>query len=167
MTTKKAFIIGAIITSILGVIGHFLYEWSNENKFVALFCAVNESTQEHLKLLFFPFLLWIIISHFVLNDTSKEYFRNGAISCFSGLLSIVVIFYTYTGVLGYSIDFINIAIYFIGVIISFYILYRLEMSQKSLKASIYYGILFFIIMSFLFFIFTSAPPYLGLFISPV
>lgn len=74
MTTKKAFIIGAIITSILGVISHFLYEWSGENKFVALFCAVNESTWEHLKLLFFPFLLWIIISHFVLNDTSKEYF---------------------------------------------------------------------------------------------
>lgn len=43
-----------IFISVLGVLLHFTYEWSGDNAVVGLFSAVNESTWEHLKLLFFP-----------------------------------------------------------------------------------------------------------------
>ena len=46
-----------IFISVLGVLLHFTYEWSGDNAVVGLFSAVNESTWEQLKLLFFPFLL--------------------------------------------------------------------------------------------------------------
>ena len=49
-----------IFISVLGVLLHFTYEWSGDNAVVGLFSAVNESTWEHLKLLFFPFLLRVI-----------------------------------------------------------------------------------------------------------
>ena len=49
-----------IFISVLGVLLHFTYEWSGDNAVVGLFSAVNESTWEHLKLLFFPFLLLTI-----------------------------------------------------------------------------------------------------------
>lgn len=44
-----------IFISILGVLLHFTYEWSGDNPAVGLFSAVNESTWEHLKLIFFPY----------------------------------------------------------------------------------------------------------------
>ena len=47
-------IFSVIFTWILGTILHFLYEWSGDNKIIASFSAVNESTWEHLKLVFFP-----------------------------------------------------------------------------------------------------------------
>lgn len=36
--------LGFIFTGVLGVLLHFLYEWSGENEYVALFSAVSEST---------------------------------------------------------------------------------------------------------------------------
>ena len=54
-------IIETVLIIILGIILHFLYEWSGKNKFVATFSAVNESTWEHLKLAFFPILIFGIV----------------------------------------------------------------------------------------------------------
>ena len=51
-------IAGAILVCAMGTLAHFVYEWSGNNPVVGLFCAVNESTWEHIKLLFFPMLLY-------------------------------------------------------------------------------------------------------------
>lgn len=56
-TTNKLNFFRFFFISILGVLLHFTYEWSNDNPAVGLFSAVNESTWEHLKLIFFPMLL--------------------------------------------------------------------------------------------------------------
>ena len=50
-----------IFISVLGVLLHFTYEWFGDNAVVGLFSAVNESTWEHLKLLFFPIMLLTIL----------------------------------------------------------------------------------------------------------
>lgn len=52
---------------VLGTLSHFFFDWSGENRLVGIFAAVNESTWEHLKLLFFPALLfwvseWILLA---------------------------------------------------------------------------------------------------------
>ncbi len=44
------FIIEGLVITILGSVLHFTYEWTGQNKFVAYFAAVNESTWEHIKL---------------------------------------------------------------------------------------------------------------------
>ena len=44
---------------VLGTFSHFFFDWSGENRLVGIFAAVNESTWEHLKLLFFPALLFL------------------------------------------------------------------------------------------------------------
>ncbi len=56
--------LGILFTAALGSFGHFAYDLSKENILVALFCPVNESTWEHLKLLFFPFLLFSLLRLF-------------------------------------------------------------------------------------------------------
>lgn len=60
-TTNKLNFFRFFFISILGVLLHFTYEWSNDNPAVGLFSAVNESTWEHLKLIFFPMLLLTMI----------------------------------------------------------------------------------------------------------
>lgn len=56
-TTKSVFIyhiFSAVFCIVLGTILHFTYKWSNNNNFIGIFSATNESTWEHLKLVFFP-----------------------------------------------------------------------------------------------------------------
>lgn len=57
-------IFSVIFTFILGTLLHFTYKLSGENVIVASFSAINESVWEHLKLLYFPMLLTLIIRLF-------------------------------------------------------------------------------------------------------
>ena len=57
-------VVGLTFTALLGTILHFLYEWTNL-LFVAPISAVNESTWEHMKLVFIPSFLFSIIQSFI------------------------------------------------------------------------------------------------------
>ena len=67
-------IIGAVFTIITGTLLHFVYEWSGESLFVGIFSPINESVWEHLKLLFFPMSVWILIGYFIFGKT-ENYFK--------------------------------------------------------------------------------------------
>lgn len=41
---------GFAFVSIVGTLWHFIYQWTGDNRLVALVCPVNESPWEHLKL---------------------------------------------------------------------------------------------------------------------
>src|SRR5690606_8039947 len=47
--------------SLVGSLLHFAYDWSRHNRFVAVFAAVNESYWEHIKIAFWPVLVWFIV----------------------------------------------------------------------------------------------------------
>ena len=64
-------IIGAVFTIITGTLLHFVYEWSGESLFVGIFSPINESVWEHLKLLFFPMSVWILIGYFIFGKTEN------------------------------------------------------------------------------------------------
>ena len=50
-------IIGFLTVCALSGVFHFIYDWSGKQAWIGFFCPVNESTWEHLKLLFFPVLV--------------------------------------------------------------------------------------------------------------
>ena len=52
---------GFLWTVAAGTLLHFVYDWSGGNQIAAAFSGVNESTWEHMKLLFFPLFLSLII----------------------------------------------------------------------------------------------------------
>ena len=95
-------VVGGAAVLALGAAAHFFYEWSGNNFFVGMFSPVNESVWEHMKLAFFPMLLF----SFAANLFLKKDYPGAASSALCGaLLStalIPVIFYTYSGVLGYN-----------------------------------------------------------------
>lgn len=163
----KYSIIGFIFVSIAGTISHFVFGWSNYNPVFGAFFSVNESTWEHLKLLFFPYLIWTIAEYFLLKK-EKGILISKCIGVISGMLAIVIFFYTYTGITGKSIDILNILSFFVGTGTSFLVDYNLIKSKK-LNKDIYntIAIAVFIIIGALFFIFTFAPPLIPLFKDPI
>ena len=59
---------GFAVTSLLGTVLHFLYEWLGEAVWIAPFSGVNESTWEHMKLLFWPMLAFAAFERLFFED---------------------------------------------------------------------------------------------------
>ena len=60
-TLNKYMILGTIFVSVLGSLAHFFYDWTNNNAFVGLLTPINESTWEHMKLIFFQCFSFLYI----------------------------------------------------------------------------------------------------------
>lgn len=178
---KKIFgycVLGFVFVSILGCLSHFCYEWSGENRIVALFCPVNESTWEHMKLLFFPTVIYTIFFSCRCSEY-KSVTASMLLSNIIGIFSIPVLFYTYSGIYGNHVTFIDIAIFFVCSALVFYLAYHWIVRQKRKEINgcncvIYrqvenYEMLIIIVNCILvicFFIFTFYPPSWGIFQSP-
>ena len=158
-------VISTIIIMISGVLLHFAYEWSGDNKFVGLITPVNESIWEHLKLLFFPMVCSLIIGYFYVGKNYNNYVCAKTLGIIVSMIFIVIFYYTYSGVIGKNIDFINISSFFVAVLLGQYISYRnifsLEFCNRK-KVIIYLGV-----MTVLFVLFSFNPPDIGLFKNPV
>jgi hypothetical protein len=93
---KKYIISGIIFTIVFGSLLHFFYDWSGKNAIVGLFSPINESVFEHLKLLYFPMLLWIVPGYFIYGKKNRNYFLSSFIGLVCGLILTPVLFYLYT-----------------------------------------------------------------------
>ena len=166
LSLKTAEIVLFIIACILGVLSHFFYEWSGNNPIVALFSPVNESTWEHLKLIFYPILIVSVIEYFFLKEVYPNYICVKFTSTLLAMGITFVLFYTYTGVYGKNVDFINIAIFFIAMAVGY--LYSFNNLSTNKKPGSIPGlcILGISIMFFFFCLFTANPPGIGLFEVP-
>ena len=166
---RKLEIIGFFCVSIPGTLLHFAYEFFHYNFIVGLFAPVNESTFEHLKLLLYPMLAYSVIEYLILKK--KKSTNLNSFLCaktrgiISGITSIIVLFYTYLGILGFNVDFINIAIYFIAVMIAFCVSYAFTINKKKDDHCLL-CLFILAVLVILFLIFTIYPVDIGLFRSP-
>ena len=154
-------LIGFGVTSLFGTLLHFLYEWLGKAIWIAPFSGVNESTWEHMKLLFWPMFIYAIVESFFFRE--REDFWNVKLrGILLGLLLIPVLFYTYNGVIGKSPDWINVAIFFISAAIAYIYETRLFNSTKVSGGSDKWVVALSVI-ALLFVIFTFATPRLEIF----
>lgn len=116
---KKYEIVCCILACILGVLFHFVYEFSGQNALLGLFVPVNEAVWEHLKLIFYPILLMSLAEYFIFKINDEGFFCIKLKAALLGMASTIIIYYTYSGIIGQNLDFVNIAIYFISMIISY------------------------------------------------
>ena len=108
---KKITGLGILWTLVLGTLSHFFYQWSHENMLVGLFSPVNESVWEHLKLLFFPALTYMLIEQKVMGKAMPGLFGKNLLGLFAGLLAMPLLFYGYTAFSGKSILWVDIGIF--------------------------------------------------------
>jgi hypothetical protein len=159
----KNYILAFLIIGALGTLGHFVYNWSGENTILGYFTPVNESAWEHLKLLFFPTIIFSVFEYFLMKEKPQNYPFAVSISLLIGLISIVTIFYTYSGVLGFKIEWFNIAIYYIALLIMLItkaILLSLKLEVGILN---WIALIWIFVMALTFIFFTYNPLDLGIF----
>ncbi|MBQ8840202.1 MAG: hypothetical protein IJ004_02655 [Clostridia bacterium] len=159
-------LMGFGFASLGGTLLHFLYNWLGKAVWIAPFSGVNESTWEHMKLLFWPMLIFSIVQGFFFKDYS-DFWCVKLRGTLLGLLLIPVLFYTYNGIIGKSPDWLNIAIFFISLGIAYLYEARLFNSGKlSCKRPTLAKIMLFAV-GILFVVFTFAPPEINLFKDPL
>ena len=109
---KKYMISGIVFTSAAGILSHFLYQWSGKNPLLALISPVNESTWEHMKLIFFPMLLFSLFASTRLKEAAPSLTGALILGNLLGTLSIPILFYTYTGITGQNFFIADLAVFF-------------------------------------------------------
>ena len=159
---KSSTILGICFVLITGTLSHFVYEWTGQSYFVGFIVPVNESTWEHMKLIFFPMLLFAFFMKWKLQDSFPCIGTSLMAGILAGTASIPIIYYTYTGILGHHTLVFDILTFVAAVLIAFTATFRLT---KSCNAQKYRFLLFgaVIFLMLCFFMFTYAPPDIGLF----
>ena len=121
---KRFCFLGALFVIVLGSLAHFFYDWSGNNILIGLFAPVNESTWEHMKLVFFPMLIFSIFSYFKLKEAYPCILSALLSGILIGTFLIPVVFYTYSGILGMNKFLGDIATFIFAVVVSFISIYK-------------------------------------------
>lgn len=157
---------GFCLTSLGGTLLHFLYEWTNESILTALFSGVNESTWEHMKLLFWPLFLFALIQRRFFKDYNN-FWSIKLCGILSGLILIPVLFYTLNGCFGKTPDWLNISIFFVSAAAVFLLETRLFKKDSLQCRSPQLAFIVICLIGVLFVAFTFVPPLIPLFKDPV
>jgi len=124
---------GWIVTMVGGVALHFVFNWSGRQSLVGVVSAVNESTWEHMKILFVPMFLFSVVQLFGQEKPGSNFLAVRAGSILAGMAAIPVLFYTYTGILGRSVPWVNILIFALAALGTILLDYR-WMSEKRFSS---------------------------------
>lgn len=151
----------------LGSILHFVYDWSGNNAFVGIFAPVNESVWEHLKLTFWPTLLWWLWGYYRFAKrvifSLKQWLFPGLISLVAAPIFIVSFYYTYTGAFGIHSLFLDILSLLIGIIIAQLVALHFYRHSALNACNLYLALAILVLLIAIFIIFTFSPPHIPLF----
>jgi len=157
---------GFAVTSLVGTILHFLYDWLGKAVWIAPFSGVNESTWEHMKLLFWPMLLFGIVQSFFFRD-KVDFWCVKLRGIILGMFLIPIIFYTYNGVIGKSPDWLNIAIFFVTAAVVYIYETKLFLNDRLRCIFQKIAVAILILIAILFVVFTFLTPEIGIFKDPL
>lgn len=168
MKKSKAFkftIISGIFVIILGTLLHFVYEWTGDNKIIGAFSAINESTWEHLKLIFYPMIISTILGYFIIGKYYSNFLCARLFGILTAIIFTVIFFYTYSGIIGRNFAFIDISIFFVAVILGEFVSYKILKSNLTCNKNT--ALIFLIVLFLCFILFTYKTPEIGLFKDPL
>lgn len=159
---------GALFVGILGALLHFVYGWSGGSVLAAAFSAVNESTWEHMKLLFFPMFFFSVLQICTMGKNYPNFLAVRAVSTLTGLLLIPALFYTYSGALGFHVMWADIAVFYLADLgafaLDFHLLRARCLSEPWQQVL---GLLALWALAFCFVWCTFRPPLFGLWRDPL
>lgn len=161
--------IGFIVLVITGALLHFAFEFSGGNTLVGAFTPVNESVWEHLKLILFPGIAIGIAEYFIYGKYNFSFPAIKVIAILAGMLTIVLGYYTYSGILGRDIPAVNIGLFVLACAVTTYLTYRLSIAPMVRFSETFsiYAVVFLTAVIILFIYFTFHPPMLEIFRDPV
>ena len=157
---------GFALSTLGGTLLHFVYDWSGESVWAAPFSGVNESTWEHMKLLFFPLFVFALVQSRFFGGY-RSFWWVKLVGILSGLLWIPLLFYTYNGAVGPSPDWLNITIFFVAAALAFLLETHLLRRVERRLPPPWIAVLFLCVVGGLFVLFTFVTPPIPLFRDPL
>lgn len=157
--------IGVAVIAIVGILLHFCYEWSGEWQPSALFCAVNESVWEHMKIAFWPAFFFAVVEFFLLKERPENFWVAKTVGFYITTFMIPLLFYSYTAILGDHYLVIDILIFVIAIFLGQWVSYRL----MSMGAGVEWqggAIILLIAILAAYALFTYFPPEIPIFKDP-
>ncbi|MEM2687710.1 MAG: DUF6512 family protein [Thermoproteota archaeon] len=155
---------GAVFIILLGGMLHFAFEISGRNPVVGVFSAVNESVWEHLKLAYWPALVYMVIEYRRLKKASSFLTAKAIGICLMPII-IVSSFYAYNMFIEENL-LTDILIFIAAVVTGQLASYRL-MTRKNLSAYGRISLITLVSTAIVFTVFTFYPPKLEVFRDPV
>ncbi len=162
---RRYTIIGIVFVLITGTLSHFLYNWSGNNYIVGLFTPINESVWEHMKLLFFPMLIYSLIIILNLKKIYPCVTSSLLFGILAGTLLIPIFFYTYTSIIGKNIFILDIGTFILSIILAFWLSFKLTSACRLESYTLLLCGLVFILLA-CFMLFTYNPPKTRIFEEP-
>ncbi len=158
---------GGVFIIIFGSVLHFTFELSGRQVIVGVFSAVNESVWEHLKLGFWPALAFALFEFKHLRKAANNFLLSKTVGIYLIPTTIIVLFYSYTAIVGESILAIDVLIFIIAIIVGQAVSYRI-LTGKILPPKLGLAALIaLLLLALAFVLFTFYPPQFPLFQDPV
>ncbi|MGA8848465.1 MAG: DUF6512 family protein [Dehalococcoidia bacterium] len=154
---------GIIFIVVLGTLLHFVFEWSGRWIPIAPIAAVNESVWEHLKLGFWPALVYAALEYSRFGKSANNFFFAKTLGIYLIPITIVVLFYSYIAILGHDLLIADILIFVVAVIVGQLVSYKLLMVSPLPARLNRFAPIALAILGILFVLFTFYPPHLSLF----
>jgi hypothetical protein len=162
-TILKWELLGIIFIVMLGALFHFMFQLSNYWAPLGAIFPVNESVWEHLKLPYYPLIIFSLIEYGFIKERANNFVIGKTISFIISISTILIVFYSYTAIFGVELLIVDILSFIGGVIIgqlvSYVILTREQLSMSYINASW----IIFIAFGIVFAVFTYFPPTLPIF----
>lgn len=159
------FLAGPIFTLIAGTLLHFVHDWFPSN-LTAVFSAVNESTWEHSRLVSVPMLL-ASLWEYPLCPNRERFWLAKALGCWTGVLAVPTLFYTYSGIAGGNVLWADIAVFAVSVLLGYAVFFRLLRADWTERPALRaLGVVLFVLLAVLDVWWTFAPPHIALFRDP-
>lgn len=159
-------LLGIVFIFLAGPPWHHLFEWLGYWRPVAWLAPVNESFWEHLKLAFWPGILWALAGYWVIGKKVQHYWLGKALGLLCMPLVIAAIFYGYTAILGTHQLWIDILAFLLAVAIGQFVSARFLMTAAGERRLQWLGAGLVAGMMLAFVVFTYAPPHLSIFEDP-
>lgn len=156
-------ILSAIFILAIGTLLHFTYDWSNNNILVGIFSAVNESIWEHLKILFIPTVITILVGSYYFKNI-PNYLCSKTKGLLISMSFIVIFYYTYSGIIGRHYPVVDILSFIVAIIIG--LIYTIRQINTENNCNNRLSIITLVALLCLFIIFTFNPPHLNIFKDP-
>ena len=154
---------GIAFIVVLGSLLHFVFEWSGGALPGAWFAAVNESVWEHLKLGFWPALIYAALEYSRFGKSVKNFFFAKTLGIYLIPITIVALYYAYTAILGHGSLEVDIAIFVVAVIVGQLVSYKLLTASPLPGRLNRFAPIAVVVLGILFVLFTFYPPHLHLF----
>jgi hypothetical protein len=152
---------------VLGSVLHFAFEWSDRAIAIAPIAAVNESVWEHLKLGFWPGFIYAALEYGRFGKSANNFPSAKTIGIYLIPITIVVLHYAYTAILGYGLLQVDIAIFVVAVMVGQLVSYKVPIASPLSARLNRFAPIALAAMGILFVLFTFYTPRLLLFRDPV